>query len=371
MDENAIYLEKNRRKLSGKVQTLSVLAESLPSWHVALKNALILLVIFTSLFVLVNTDISRLRYFLNKYVSQDIVNPASVSQEWIRQYNIVITDKLSSNDDADGDGLNFSKEEATFTNPFRSDTDGDGVSDGQEVANGTNPLGTGELDSDRDKIPDAWENQYGLNNLLPNAAEDADGDGLSNWQEYLHGTNPLVADTDSDGYNDAQEIRNGYDPDAPGDAKPQVTVLIGKISVAAPMVWSQEETETAMQKDLLRGVVRYPKTGVPGQMGNLIISGHSSNYVWVKGDYNSIFKDLGKINPADEVIIRLVQKNGKTFDYAYRIAEKRVVKADNPWIFQDSKNTSVLTLSTCWPVGTNFNRLVLRGELQAKDLSSI
>lgn len=371
MNKNAIYLEKNRRKFPEKAQNLAVLAESLPSWQAVSKTVLILLAIFTFLFIAVNADISRIKNFLNKYIGQDVVNSEAVSQEWINQYNIVITDKLSSKDDSDGDGLSFAKEEAIFTNPFKADTDGDGVSDGEEFASGTNPLGSGELDSDRDKIPDVWENQYSLNSLLPNASADADADELSNFQEYIHGTNPLAADTDSDGYTDAQEISNGYDPDAPGDAKPQVTVLIGKIKVAAPMIWSQEETEAAMQKDLLRGVVRYPKAGVPGQLGNLIISGHSSNYVWVKGDYNSIFKDLGKINLADQVTVRVTQENGKTFDYAYKITEKQVVKADNPWIFQDSKDASVLTLSTCWPVGTNLNRLVLRGELQIKDPSSI
>ncbi len=49
-------------------------------------------------------------------------------------------------------------------------------------------------DADHDGLPDAWEIQYlGGTNATPNA--DADGDGQSNLQEYLAGTNPTNADS--------------------------------------------------------------------------------------------------------------------------------------------------------------------------------
>ncbi len=42
-----------------------------------------------------------------------------------------------------------------------------------------------------DGIPNSWKQQYGLDPFDPNLAnEDADGDGLSNLQEFLAGTNP-------------------------------------------------------------------------------------------------------------------------------------------------------------------------------------
>ena len=43
-------------------------------------------------------------------------------------------------------------------------------------------------------MPDAWEIAYGLNPNDPTDADlDADGDGMSNLQEYLAGTNPRDA----------------------------------------------------------------------------------------------------------------------------------------------------------------------------------
>jgi len=40
-------------------------------------------------------------------------------------------------------------------------------------------------------MPDAWEIRYGLNPHDPaDAAKDKDGDGYTNLEEYINGTNP-------------------------------------------------------------------------------------------------------------------------------------------------------------------------------------
>jgi Galactose oxidase, central domain/K319L-like, PKD domain/Bacterial TSP3 repeat/Kelch motif len=82
-------------------------------------------------------------------------------------------------------------------------------------------------DSDRDGMPDGWELRYAVatNPLDPfnpgDAGLDPDGDGLTNLEEYLHGTNPNVADSDGDGLPDGFEVRLGTSPtsqDTDGDA---------------------------------------------------------------------------------------------------------------------------------------------------------
>lgn len=65
------------------------------------------------------------------------------------------------------------------------------------------------IDTDGDGLTDKEEEVLGTNI----SSSDSDADGLSDFEEVKRWkTNPLQSDTDRDGYSDGQEIKGGYDP---------------------------------------------------------------------------------------------------------------------------------------------------------------
>lgn len=109
--------------------------------------------------------------------------------------------------DSDLDGLRDNWELANFgdlNSNASGDADGDGVSNGDEFDEGTNP---NAADSDGDGLTDAEDIAHGIS---PTNA-DTDGDGLSDGFEVSFGTWPGNPDTDGDGYTDAAEL--GYAQD--------------------------------------------------------------------------------------------------------------------------------------------------------------
>jgi hypothetical protein len=99
------------------------------------------------------------------------------------------------------------------------DLDADGVNNLYEFLLGFNPLspsshGIPDISADRDGdlMPDCWELSYDLDFNTADASTDADGDTLTNLQEFQHHTNPLKKDTDDDALPDHWEITHNLSP---------------------------------------------------------------------------------------------------------------------------------------------------------------
>lgn len=77
------------------------------------------------------------------------------------------------------------------------------------IVTSENPL---FADADRDGMDDAWETANGLDPTVDDRNGDRDGDGLSNLREFRLGLNPNNPDTDGDGLYDGDEVVWGWGP---------------------------------------------------------------------------------------------------------------------------------------------------------------
>ncbi len=152
------------------------------------------------------------------------------------------------------------------------------------------------------------------------------------------------------------------DPSAAA-AGPQPKLIIPKINVELPVVFDEKSIdEKSVQKSLESGVLHYPTTSYPGELGNGAIFGHSSNNILNSGKYKFAFVLLKRLDIGDTF---MVQYNSKR--YVYKVYDKKVVKPEAVSVLGDTDKPATFALITCDPPGTSLNRLVVWGEQISPD----
>ncbi len=135
---------------------------------------------------------------------------------------------------------------------------------------------------------------------------------------------------------------------------------IPSLNVSAPVIYVSEKTEKVYQAALASGVVHYPETALPGELGNAYIFGHSSDLAWSKGSYKTVFALLPKIKIGDKIVIS--NQTGEQFTYI--VTKTFVVSpSDLSVLDQFNKQKKVLTLQTSYPVGTALKRFIVQAEI--------
>jgi len=154
------------------------------------------------------------------------------------------------------------------------------------------------------------------------------------------------------------------DPSA-SDVGPESKIIIPKINVEIPVVYDEPSIEeAAVQRALERGVLHYATTPNPGELGNGVIFGHSSNNILNKGKYKFAFVLLKRLEPGDTFML---QKDGKR--YVYKVFDKKIVKPTDISVLGPAGRPATMTLITCDPPGTSLMRLVVVGEQISPDPS--
>lgn len=123
--------------------------------------------------------------------------------------------------------------------------------------------------------------------------------------------------------------------------------------------------EKDMQEALKDGVVHYPGTSLPGQTGNVVITGHSSYFPWDAGRFKDVFALLHDVVEGDKIVIYYNQDK-----YLYEVDNIKIILPEEIDVLKQTPDDRI-TLITCTPVGTNLKRLIVSGKLIAKNGQAI
>ena len=121
-----------------------------------------------------------------------------------------------------------------------------------------------------------------------------------------------------------------------------------------------EDLEADIQNSLKNGVVHYPGTALPGDNGNVVLTGHSSYYAWDPGRFKDVFALLHDVKMDDKIVIYFSQKK-----FIYQVSGIKVVYPKDVDVLGPLDHEQ-LTLITCTPIGTNLKRLIVTAKLIEK-----
>ena len=159
-----------------------------------------------------------------------------------------------------------------------------------------------------------------------------------------------------------REIRGGETgglPKSESRPKPKYnkpdSIVIGKIKIEAPLVFASGTSKKELNAALDQGVVIYPGSKLPGEPGEVFLTGHSSVYPWNKTPFGQVFTLIDKLEAGDIATLYYGQ-----YKYDYKMTKKSQVKPNEVHLnAQTGQNT--LVLMTCWPPGTTLKRLLVEG----------
>jgi LPXTG-site transpeptidase (sortase) family protein len=108
---------------------------------------------------------------------------------------------------------------------------------------------------------------------------------------------------------------------------------------------------------LRNGVLHYPNSALAGELGNMVIAGHSSYwYSDTAGLYKTAFGFLPTVDTGEEVWIykRSLDTKSKKYThtrYRYRVTASYNTNPYDVGVLIPEKGKKLLTLFTCTPIG--------------------
>lgn len=148
------------------------------------------------------------------------------------------------------------------------------------------------------------------------------------------------------------------DPTITQTVSPDPRLIIPKLNIDVPIHFGIPLSD--VMSSMNNGVAHYRIAGAsayPGEIGNLVITGHSAGDIYSSNPYKYIFSGLERLDDGD-----LIYVNYNSVRYTYRVTKKEVVEPTNVASLVVNTDKPILTLVTCTPLGTSRYRLLVTAE---------
>ncbi len=168
---------------------------------------------------------------------------------------------------------------------------------------------------------------------------------------------PIMAYISPDTDSVASSIE-AVDPNITQAVSADPRLIIPKLNIDVPVAFGINYND--VMEAMNHGVAQFMIPGasaMPGQIGNLVISGHSAGDIYSSNPYKFIFSGLERLQEGD-----LIYVNYESVRYTYQMTRREVVEPDNVQALVYATDKPMLTLITCTPLGTSRYRLLITAE---------
>ena len=151
---------------------------------------------------------------------------------------------------------------------------------------------------------------------------------------------------------------DSIDPVVTRAITPEPRLIIPKLNVDVPVHFGIKTSE--VMSAMNNGVAHYRIAGAsafPGQVGNLVITGHSAGDIYSSNPYKYIFSGLERLEEGDIIYV-----NYESVRYTYTVTGSQVIEPTDVAALIIDTDKPIITLLTCTPLGTSRYRLLVFGE---------
>jgi len=138
----------------------------------------------------------------------------------------------------------------------------------------------------------------------------------------------------------------------------QIPKIGARAKIAIGVSPYDKKEYTAILKDNVIAQSNISSLPGEGKGTTTYLFAHSSEQSMLAARQNSVFYLLGELNNDDTIMI-----NYRGNDYMYKVYTKKIIgPKETEYLTYSERDREILILQTCWPIGTNWQRLLVFAE---------